>query len=227
MPLETFSPPTNPSFPYDESTMILTDRIPQQKGYESSRSLLLREIRPSVRLHWNRAPEATLFYIESFFRNLNGSNGPFWWIPFDKIASPTAESPTLTQFIDGSLGAKTYYVVFTWYDSSYGETTQSVQSSISVLANRYMRAEVPVFPTFCEGWRVYAHETSGQECLQATVTTSQTWEQSGALSTGTATPPSTNNLLVKKKWLLIGGIKKTRVDVGRWAIDLEFSEQII
>jgi hypothetical protein len=179
-----------------------------------------------VRLHWNTIPESEKDYIESFVQGLEGTNGPFWWTPLDKIPTPSGMSAALSQFSGGAISTTTYYVRFTWYDSAGGETAQSAQSSILMSTNFYMRVKVPPFPTYCEGWRIYAHESSGSECLQATITTSRTWDQSAALSTGTATPPASNTLSVPVKWLLAGGVNKTKIRYGRWSMDLEFIEQI-
>ena len=150
--IPTFSPPQNPSFPFGENPQIPTDVIPMHKGYDQKRPLGIRNPR-RIRIGWNAASRETKDYIFSFFHALNGTTGPFYWTPCDKVPDPTGASPTLTQTSGGALSERTYYVVFTWYDASYGETKQSGQSSLTISANYYMRVSVPIFPTWISSWR--------------------------------------------------------------------------
>ena len=229
MTLPTFSPSRNPSFPYSENRRILTDGIEMHAGYEELRPRRIRNLRP-VPLTWKSLSEAEKDEIVSFIDGLEGTRGPFWWTPHDKVPSPNHSPPDLTQSSGGALSSRTYYVVYTWYDAADGETLQSEQASISVSANYYMTVEVPPVPSHIDGWRLYAHETSGNECLQATITTGRSWTQSAALSTGTATPPSSNTLTTATKWVLASGdiiCQRDRRNPTKWNVSFEILEQSI
>ncbi len=226
MTLKTFSPPKNASFPVIEPAAIPVERVDMHKGYPQIRPLGVTPIRGPVRLVWKRAPTATRDYVLSFIRDLDGGVGPFLWTPYSDIESPTGGEPRLSQFSSGSLPERTYYFVYTWYDSTYGETEQSARGSITVAASSMARVAVPPFPSHVEGWRLYGSETSGSEVLQATVTDSRVWSQSAALGSG-ASPPSSNTLSLPAKWILSPGYQCQLVDAGRWVITLEFEEYII
>jgi len=227
MSVPVFSPPMNPAFPFQEIPEILTDTVRMHKGYDQVRPLLIRPIR-TVTLSWEGANKATKDYIFSFFQGLAGSTGPFYWTPADKVPSPNGMTPTLSEVSGGSLGSRTYYVVFTWYDSVYGETVQSQTASLAISANYYMKVEIPPFPNFVSSWRLYAHESEGSECLQATINSSRSWTQSSALATGTATPPSTNSLNLAIKWILFpSAINCQKFTANRYKISFSIKEQII
>ena len=227
MSIPTFSPPLNPSFNYAENPQILTDSIPMHKGYDQKRPLLIRPVR-RVRANWKAANRATKDYIFSFFQALNGTVGPFYWTPCDKVPDPTCILPTLSQVSGGALSSRTYYVAFTWYNAVYGETKQSATSSLAVSANYYLVVSVPPFPTWISSWRLYAHETPGSECLQTTINSARTWTQSSALATGTASPPSTNTLNLPIKWSLAGNvINCEKFAANRYQISLDLVEQTV
>jgi hypothetical protein len=226
MSIPTFDPPRNAEFIYTEGPRLLTDTIPMHKGYDQVRPLLLRPVR-LVRLAWNAASDEVREYILGFFAQLAGQRGPLWWTPYDSVPSPSAVEPTLGQVAGGALGARTCYVVFTWYDAAYGETKPSAQASLSVAANYYLTVTVPPLPSWVESWRVYAATTSGSECLQDTVSDGRIWTQSAAFSTGTATAPTANTLSPPAKWLLEGDIDCQRFRPNRWRIILQLSELIV
>lgn len=223
--MPTFTPPINPSFLYDESREILVDRVEMHRGYDQVRPLNVRTRRRPV-LIWRVLTETQKDEIDSFFTTLNGTNGPFEWTPLDKVPSPSGRAPTLSQVAGGSLGADTYYVVYTWYHSANGETMESARASIAKLANYYIRVSVPVFPAQAEGWRVYVSTTSGSEKIEATITDSRTWTQSAALS-GSTDPPTSNTLTGPVKWVLSGPIDKRRIHVNRWTMTARFEEQFV
>ena len=226
MSFPTFSPTINPSFPYSEDHNVVTDSIQMHKGYDETRARLIRPLR-TVALNWKAVNEDQRDYILSFVAGLEGSRGPFWWTPHNKVPTPSGMDPTLSETSGGALSSRTYYVVFTWYDSSNGETKQSGQSSMTLSANHYLEVEVPPIPAHVGGWRLYAHETSGSECLQATITTGRSWTQSAALSTGTATPPSSNTLNEPVKWLLAEGVQCKKITANRWQMGMRLVEQIL
>jgi len=219
----TFIPPLNPSFTYAEPLDFQVDVVRSQKGYPISRPLGVRGVR-SIQLRWAALNEDQKDTIVSFFQSLNGQVGPFSWTPLDKVPSPLGATPALSQVSGGALSQRTYFVVFSWYHTSSLETKASARQSITVDASFFLKVEVPVLPTGVEAFRVYAHETSGSEVLQSTVTGSRSWTQSVALATGTATPPTTNTLAAPATWMLTGPVIPTRIRPNRWRLELSFQE---
>lgn len=226
MTIPTFSPATNPSYEYTESRALVTDRVGLSRGYEEERRQTLRPLR-RVALQWEALGESDLEYIQSFLDSLEGSRGPFYWTPIEKVPSPSAILPTLGQVSGGSLSSRTIYVVSTWYDATYGETRESGRSSLAVDANKYLTVSIPVLPARVGSWRVYASTSSGSECLQATVTGSRTWTQSAALSTGTASPPAANSLNPPAKWMIDGDVSAVRFGPGAWRVSLPLAEVFV
>ncbi len=221
----TFSPTLGPSYPYSEPRAIPVDIIPMESGTQQVRAVGLTELR---RARYDQAVSTDdRDYVMSFIHGLEGGVGPFWWTPPNKVPSPSGIDPTLTQILGGAIAERTYYVRFTWYDAASGETKQSGQSSLTVAANYYLVVAIPAVPTEVDGWRLYAHETSGSECLQATVTTARTWTQSAALSTGTATPPATSTLSQAVKWLVSGDVTDTRISTTLYRVAFDMVEIII
>lgn len=229
-PVPAFAPPLNPSFDYQEPRELLTDRVTVHKGYDQVRPLQVRPIQ-TVNLEWKALNEDQKDYIVSFFDGLNGTNGPFWFTPLDKVPSPGGALPTLTEVDSGITAtiARTIHVMFTWHNSVTGEETKpSGRRSMQVGENKFIRATVPVLPNRADGFRVYASRTLGSEKLQATVTSGRTWTQDGSiypLSTVSATPPTTNNLNGTVKYLLEGPYTPVRIRPNRWRMQLTFREQ--
>jgi len=222
----TFSPPTGPSF---QSAVHLEPQFVEAKshgGYDQQVPRLLRPLR-RAELRWNAASDTTREYIESFIAAIHGTVGPFEWTPFDNIPSPSGMLPTLSEVSGGSLGSRTYYVVFTWYDTTYGETRESGRASLNVSANNFLKVEIPPIPLQVEGWRVYVSETSGAEKLEATITSgARSWTQSADLS-GSADPPAANTLTPAGKWNIQGRLGKVRSGANRWNMTLTLLEQIV
>ncbi len=227
MTYPTFSPSQGPAFPYPESSVVHADVFQADRRYPHALAKTMRMTK-RVSLQWPAITESVRDEIMSFFgQQLEGGIGPFYWTPHNKVFSPSGVTPVLSQAAGGSLSSRTYYVRVTWYDAAGGETRQSAQASLAVNANYYMTVEVPPVPSRVDGWRIYAHETSGSECLQATNTTSRSWTESGALSTGTATPPASNTLSVPLVWVLASQeISCTKHAATRWDVSFDIVETL-
>ena len=197
----TLTLPRNPSYGYREEHVPLTESVTMERGYDQ---VVTKAIRYMIRAHlsWKALSQDELDKVLSFFQALNGSRGPFLWDPLNNAASPLSISPTLSQVAGGALGARTYFVVFTWYDATTTfETTESLRSSLAVDASKFIVVEVPAIVSGADSWRVHLSETSGAEKREATITGSRKWTQSVALA-GTLDPPSANNLSTALTWLL-------------------------
>jgi hypothetical protein len=165
-------------------------------------------------------------YILSFFHSIGGPAGAFSWVTPDLIWAPEFSALVLTQVSGGALAQRTYQVRYTWYDdSTSGETTACAASSITVAANYLLKVTVPPPPTGAPGWRVYAHETLGSECLQASVLDTTIWtEPVGGLVTGTGLPPTENTLQPPLLWRLVGGLQEQKIRANRWAMSFTIRE---
>lgn len=225
MATPTFSPPVGPSFDYQEEWIQESDVVQFHAGYDQTIPQNIHA-RRRASLRWNALKEDHIHYLEGFVQNLNGSRGKFWWTPPDKVPTPSIGA-TLTQVAGGALGATTYYVTYTWYDSTYGETKESPEVSLAVSSSFFLRVTVPAIPNGVEGWRAYVSTSTGTEKLEATTTTgSRTWTQSAALS-GVTDPPSANNLKPQVGWVLAGNLTKTRISSATWTASMTLEEQLI
>jgi hypothetical protein len=107
---------------------------------------------------------------------------------------------TLSTVAGGSQGARTYYVRYTYVASSVntyaGQTLPSTEQSISVPANQLLYVTSPAAGSGLASYDVYASATQGGENLQTSgtnITIGTGWtEPVGGLSTGGASPPTTN-----------------------------------
>lgn len=224
MAYPTLTLPRNPSFGYSESFDVQTEAIAFHRGHDQVVPGNVTPLRVA-NLAWKSITESDLHSIQSFFRALKGTRGPFLWTPLNKIDSPTSISPTLSSVAGGALGARTYFVVFTWYDATAGETIESARSSLALAANTFIVVTVPPAPNQVGGWRVYVSETSGAEKLEATITDGSTsWTQSGALA-GVNDPPASNTLAPAIPWMISSPINAVRNSPGRYSLNLTFQEQ--
>lgn len=107
---------------------------------------------------------------------------------------------TLSTVAGGSQGARTYYVQYTYVASSVntyaGQTLPSVEQTISVPANQLLYVTSPAAANGLASYNLYISATQGGENLQTSgtnITIGIDWtEPVGGLSTGGATPPTTN-----------------------------------
>lgn len=86
----------------------------------------------------------------------------------DRLLSDPTTAPTLSQASGGALGARTYYVKYTWANDT-GETLASSQATISASANNLVTATLPssnTYPTGAKKINIYASTVSGSETLQ-------------------------------------------------------------
>ena len=105
-------------------------------------------------------------------------------------AAPAAAG--LTAGVGGSLPAGPVYVVLT-YVSAFGETTGSVEASVTVAANGSVTVASPAAVGFATGYRVYASTISQAEVLQSgSVVPIGTDFVLSAIAASNATPPTAN-----------------------------------
>lgn len=218
----TFAPSVNPSFPVSESHEFREDGFRSPKGYDLGRVMAVRPVH-SVPLLWKVVDRNQLDEILGFFDQLNGATGPFFWTPLDNVRSPNGMTPTTGEVAGGSLTSQpTYYVQFTWYDtSSGGETLGSLEASQVVQDNFQLTVEVPVFPMGVTEWRVYVGDTSGDCELQATVTDRQ-WTMPGARASGGANPPASNDLSLPLLWKHDGNPRVSKIGPNRFRLGMTF-----
>lgn len=226
MSVITFDPPIKPSYGSELNRVYSLAGQRTHAGYDVA---MPRSVRGLIRgqLVWDAVDEGEKDYIVSFLDQFHGHAGPFEWSPTDKIESPLGITPTLSEVAGGSLPERTYYIGFTWYDSTHLETKLSAVASILVAANKFVKVAVPLVPNRVEGFRVYGSETEGAPVLQATVTVGNSWTQSAAFATGTAPPPNSNQLNPPIKFYALGEVKKRRIGPDVWSLSLDIVEQLI
>jgi hypothetical protein len=103
-------------------------------------------------------------------------------------------SPALSSAAGGTLSSTTYYVEITLV-SPTGETTPSAEVSLEVAADNELLVQSPPPTPGAIGWNGYIASATGQEKLQNStpIPIGVNWTQTTALSTSTASPPSTNS----------------------------------
>lgn len=226
MTIPTFAPSRNPSFPVNTLHAIREDRQRTSKGYDIGRPMGVRPLR-RLPLEWLGLSLNQLHEILSFFYGLNGSTGPFFWSPTDKVISPNGVVPVLGQVAGGSLtGQGTYFVKFTWYNTaSAQETLPSKEASFSVSDNFLLTVDVPVFQMGVTEWRVYVGSSSGDNQLQAGTETERRWTMPASGPIAGAQPPTENTLALPLLWKLDGDLEEQKSQANRFRLRATFQEQ--
>lgn len=227
MTTPTFSPPINPSFPVSHSPEWREDGFRSVKGYDQGVVHGPRSL-DSIPLIWKVVTGDELDEILSFFDSLNGATGPFFWTPIDNVRNPLGMTPVLGQVAGGSLVSQgTYFVQFTWYDtSSGGETKGSKQASFAVSDNFLLTVNVPVFPLAVSEWRVYVGVSSGDCELQAGTETTRTWTMPGSgRVAGGANPPAADDLTLPLLWKHDGRPQYAKIGPDRYQLTMTFFQQ--
>lgn len=220
-----FSPGVNPSFMVQVNSEWPVQTFSPTKPYDQVVPLGVRPVR-EFNLTWRGLTRDQYDYFMSFFHSIGGQAGVFAWRTTDAVFSPRHAGPTLDEESGGSLAQRTYYVKYTWYDSVTGqETVASPSTSNTVQANYVLTVEIPHMPAGVTEWRVYAHETSGSECLQATVSGTRFWtEPVTGMVTLTDTPPVLNDYYPLLHWRLVGGLPMVKYRSGRWMCEMTWRE---
>lgn len=111
------------------------------------------------------------------------------------LFNPTTAT-TLTTSGSGSLGAGTYYVVYTFYDAAAHETLASpeVVGTLSATGSLVVASPASGLPASAVGINVYISTTSGTETKQGSATGTAAYTQSSALISGSALPASNTTL---------------------------------
>lgn len=131
----------------------------------------------------------------------------------DRLLSNPTSNLSLSQVAGGSLGARTYYVRYTWANDT-GETLGSTEQNISISANNLLKTDVGFssIPTGAKKMNIYVSSSTGTETLQTTINNStKTWvwtEPTTGLVSGAALP-SSNTTSTKTKngiYELVGNI---------------------
>lgn len=116
--------------------------------------------------------EADIHVIMGFIRDdLKGGATTFTYPNRHADIWNPGKAPTLGQSAGGALGARTYYVTYTFSDGTL-ETEDSIQTSYDVLANNYLTVQVPRFPTAVTSARLYVGTASGLVYRSGLISTS-------------------------------------------------------
>lgn len=227
MAIPVFSPTIGPSFGIARANTYRADVQTSHKGYEMMRPLGLRKV-PPINVTWQALKKPELDEIVSFFDGLNGSLGPFSYTPVDTVTGADGMTPTLSEVTGGSLTSQgTYYVRFTWYQTTGTlETTGSKESSFAVADNKLLTVTVPVLPLGVTEWRVYVGAVTGDAELQAGTETTRTWTMPvGGRVSGGANPPTVNDLKVSRFFTFSGTLTDTLIAPGIYSLATTFNEQ--
>lgn len=226
MTAPVFNPPETPSYTSAKTLVNQVDARQLQSGWQQVRPIGIRP-REGIQATWIDASEATREYCESFLMGLEGGIGPLTWTSFNTVPSPTGTAPTLEEVAGGALGARTYYVAFSWYETTgTQETLISAEASLAVQANFFIKVTIPPFPLGVDEARLYLSETSGALKLETTIT-ARTWTQSVALA-GVTAPPSTNTLLPARNYMLApAGLQVTPTAFELYTINLTLEETFL
>lgn len=227
MTVPVFAPPQEPSYSTSITDALLSDSIQLHSGFTQVRPINLRPVR-RFDLNWNLATEATREYVQSFTHTLDGGTGPFTWTPqFETVPSPTGHLPVLSAVAGGALVGATYYVAISWYDSvSSQETLLSQESSLAVLANKFLSVALPYRPNGATHTNVYVGTSSGDLKREASVVT-RSWTQSVALA-GTTEEPTANNLLPALRFIYQPPVQREPVPGAQlWSIEMSLLESFI
>lgn len=225
-PLLTFDPPTEPSYRSARNVQNRTDPIQLHNGITQVRSITQRPLRVHS-LSWNDADQATADYIESFVDGLEGGLGPFLWQSYDPHPSPTGVKPTLESVAGGALGARTYYVAFTYLDNVGSlETQVGGEASIALSASTFLKVTVPPRANGATHVGIYIGTTSG-DLKRETIITGRTWTQSVALA-GSLDEPASNNFKPTLRYLMgQRGVNVVPTAFGNYNITCEFLESFV
>lgn len=225
----TLAPAVGPSFPLEpEHDWPCDEQIPI-KPYATIIPKTIRSLR-RLSPEWRGLTADQVDYFLSFFSELRGAGGVFWWTPPDPVQSPLSRGPDLTQVLRSGAPSspRTYYVTFTWYASGTGlETKPSPASTITVQAGYVASVAVPVIPMGADRVRIYAGTVAGLEYLQAS-SSSRIWEEPiTGLLTLTALAPMVNALRAPILWRLTGKVRPIRISSNRFTLRLDFLEQFV
>jgi hypothetical protein len=227
----TFNPPVAPDLGSGVSPNIRLDSLEMHAGYDELRSA--SRWSPSVAtLSWSSIDETMWEYLYSFFSyQLRGGAQPFFWTPFDKIASPTGCTPSLGAVASGSDPETLYYAAYAIYHATWGTTLPSQVASATVAANyklTVMAMPIPPLPAGTAGWRVYVgtgpatlYEQSGSPITDG----SETWTM-GTYSTGGAPPETSNSLNGPRLWIVATPPQFTRIRPNLWNVSVTIAEQL-
>ncbi len=229
MAVPNFAPPEAPSFNSPREKTILADRIQLHNGIQQVRSLNIRPMQ-SFQLRWELAEEETKEYIESFVDGLNGSPGPFTWIPWDRIASPTGAPLVAEQVAGGALGARTLYFAYSFFHNATGQETKiSTEQSLAVDANKYLKVTLPApVPSGADKWRFYVSATSGALKRETTIDKSTNAYTLSGNPTGTEDPPTANTLFPQSmRFLMQDRLRVTPLIDNLWNVRMNIIESFI
>ncbi len=226
MTAPTFAPSVNPSYEVPTRHRPRVDTTRTIKGYDLVRVHGVR-FGVGMSLGWRSISKTVLDEILSFFEALNGSVGPFYWVPLDKVRSPLGVSPALSSVAGGSLTSQgTYYVQFTWANSTESqESLPSKEASLAVADNNLLVVTLPVFPVGADRANIYVGQSSGAEDEQG-YTESRTWTMpTGGIIVGDAVPTA-SDLKPPLLWRLAAEPEETKISAGRYNLALQFERQV-
>lgn len=225
MTLPVFAPSKNPSFAPLSRFTPRVDRQTSEKGYDITKPNGLEDDE-GISLEWKVLTKNEVDEITSFFRSLNGADGPFEWTPLDNFESPLGRGPEVANLLAGSLAADEYFVTYTWYDATLGETLPSKETAFDKAANNVITVTVPVFPPGVQSWRIYASLATGTETLQDTVTDARLWVMPTTGLVSGAAMPSANTLSGPLVWKR-GPLTVSKISAGRFRATVDLKRQFV
>lgn len=222
----TFDPGTTPEMPFTRPLQWPVDEQGFIKPYYQALPKALNPVQAPVSTIWVLTQDQWE-YVESFFREIGGPAGDFFWTPPRPISGPMHRGPDLSEVtVGGAPGStRTYWARYTWFHPTLGvETKPSPASSLEVQAGNVLRVTVPIFPIRVPAFRIYVGTVEGSEWAQG-YSTVRTWDEptTGIVEPTTA-PPSANNFKVPQHWGLVGGIEPPLVTSNRYRVELRFRE---
>ena len=100
--------------------------------------------------------------------------------PAYRVPSPWI-APTLGQVAGGALGARTYFVKYTWADATTLESRASQEASLAVDANKYLTVSVRSWPRGADHVNLYVGTATGVLYYSGRMSTSdETWTEDSA-----------------------------------------------
>lgn len=223
----TFLPPCPPSFVLEVTDEFGTISDQTEMGVVVTRARWSSK-RREFKLAWENADQSTRDYLNGFMRHQLGGAANFSWaLPVDFLYEPKpAVAPVLTWVTSGALGARTYYVAYT-FSNSNGETEIGPEASIALPANNVLIFRGVNFTSRAiEAVNVYAGTVSGSLTLQTTLTESgEEWQEPDSGLVAGASPPTVNGMAeTVQARMLPGTLTQTLIAPGIWNLEVTLQE---
>lgn len=205
--LPVFQPSVDPDLPFEQRLEGLESRIVRMADNSIEAHADVLRDRREFQARWSVLTLEQKDEIVSFFQGFRAAAAFRWTLPDGvSVISPTGQAPILSSGSGGSLGARSYDVGFTFFQSG-DQSRVSKSATIAVPANELLTVTLPsAVPARCDGWRVFAGTSGGSLTAQASVTDATSWtEPTTGLIVGSGAPAS-SSLAVEKVFLRNGPV---------------------